>query len=63
MKQDMAFLSKGMGLASRLIGSRRRPLRLGHSRLGAKWAIGLLLCLVCGACSTHRRTTEVTNQT
>ena len=59
MKQDMAFLSKGMGLARRLIGSRRRPLRLGHSRLGAKWAIGLLLCLVCGACSTHRRTTEV----
>ena len=43
----------------RLIGRRRRPLRLGHSRLGEKWAIGLLLCLVCGACSTHRRTTEV----
>lgn len=59
MRQNRTFLSKGMGLARRLIGPRRRPLRLGRSRLGAKWAIGLLLCLVCGACSTHRRTTEV----
>lgn len=59
MRQNRTFLSKGMGLARRLIGPRRRPLRLGHSRRGAKWAIGLLLCLVCGACSTHRRTTEV----
>lgn len=59
MKQDMAFLSKGMGLLRRLIGQRRRLLRLRHSRLGAKWAVGLLLCLVCGACSTHRRTAEV----
>lgn len=59
MRQNRTFLSKGMGLARRLIGRRRRPLRLGRSRLGAKWAIGLLLCLVCGACSTHRRTTEV----
>lgn len=59
MKQDMAFLSKGMGLLRRLIGQRRRLLRLRHSRLGAKWAVGLLLCLLCGACSTHRRTAEV----
>lgn len=59
MKQDMAFLSKGMGLARRLIGRHRRLLRLRHSRLGAKWGIGLLLCLLCGACSTHRQTTEV----
>lgn len=59
MKQDMAFLSKGMGLLQRLIGQRRRLLRLRHSRLGAKWAVGLLLCLLCGACSTHRRTAEV----
>ena len=59
MKQDMAFLSKGMGLLRRLIGRRRQPLRLGHSRVGAKWAVGLLLCLLCGACSTHRRTAEV----
>lgn len=59
MKQDMAFLSKGMGLLQRLIGQRRRLLRLRHSRLGAKWAIGLSLCLLCGACSTHRRTAEV----
>ena len=59
MRQNRTFLSKGMGLARRLIGPRRRPLRLGRSRLGAKWGIGLLLCLLCGACSTHRRTTEV----
>ena len=59
MRQNRTFLSKGMGLARRLIGPRRRPLRLGRSRLGAKWGIGLLLCLVCGACSTHRQTTEV----
>ncbi len=59
MKQDMAFLSKGMGLLQRLIGRLRRLLRLRHSRLGAKWAVGLLLCLLCGACSTHRRTAEV----
>ena len=59
MKQDMAFLSKGMGLLRRLIRRHRRLLRLRHSRLGAKWAVGLLLCLVCGACSTHRRTAEV----
>ena len=59
MRQNRTFLSKGMGLARRLIGPRRRPLRLGRSRLGAKWGIGLLLCLVCGACSTHRRTAEV----
>lgn len=59
MKQDMAFLSKGMGLMQRLIGRHRRLLRLRHSRLGAKWGIGLLLCLLCGACSTHRQTTEV----
>lgn len=59
MKQDMAFLSKGMGLLRRLIRRHRRLLRLRHSRLGAKWAVGLLLCLLCGACSTHRRTAEV----
>ena len=59
MRQNRTFLSKGMGLARRLIGRRRRPLRLGRSRLGAKWGIGLLLCLLCGACSTHRRTTKV----
>ena len=59
MKGYIAFVSKIIGLLQRLIGRRRRPLRLGRSRLGEKWAIGLLLCLVCGACSTHRRTTEV----
>lgn len=59
MKGYMAFVSKGMGLLQRLIGRHRRLLRLRHSRLGAKWAVGLLLCLLCGACSTHRRTTEV----
>ena len=59
MRGYMAFVSKIIRLLQRLIGPRRRPLRLGHSRLGAKWAIGLLLCLVCGACSTHRRTTEM----
>ena len=59
MRGYMAFVSKIIRLLQRLIGPRRRPLRLGHSRLGAKWAIGLLFCLVCGACSTHRRTTEV----
>lgn len=59
MRGYMAFVSKIIRLLQRLIGPRRRPLRLGHSRLRAKWAIGLLFCLVCGACSTHRRTTEV----
>ena len=53
MKGYIAFVSKIIGLLQRLIGRRRRPLRLGHSRLGAKWAIGLLLCLLCGACSTQ----------
>lgn len=59
MRGYMAFVSKIIRLLQRLMGRRRRPLRLGRSRRGAKWAIGLLLCLVCGACSTHRRTTEV----
>ena len=59
MRAYIAFVSKIIGLLRRLMGRRRQALRLGHSRLGAKWAIGLLLCLLCGACSTHRRTTEV----
>ena len=59
MRGYMAFVSKIIRLLQRLMGRRRRPLRLGRSRRGAKWAIGLLLCLVCGACSTHRQTTEV----
>lgn len=59
MRAYIAFVSKITRLLRRLIGRHRRLLRLRHSRLGAKWGIGLLLCLVCGACSTHRRTTEV----
>ena len=59
MKGYIAFVSKITRLLQRLILRRRRLLRLRHSRLGAKWAIGLLLCLLCGACSTHRRTAEV----
>lgn len=59
MRGYMAFVSKIIRLLQRLMGRRRRPLRRGRSHLGAKWGIGLLLCLLCGACSTHRRTTEV----